>query len=138
MPTSCRTVSFVAASVLVAQLALAHDFWLVPDPLAPTPSGEIVVRGQTSSAFPTTLSAVTPDRVTEARVIGAVEDERITSLTTQGNSLVLRHRPKTPGQKIVGVAIGWRHVNETAASFRKYLIASSQFISQLLNTSRFR
>jgi|JI8StandDraft_1071087.scaffolds.fasta_scaffold151489_1 hypothetical protein len=123
MPTSCRTVSFVAASVLVAQLALAHDFWLVPDPLAPTPSGEIVVRGQTSSAFPTTLSAVTPDRVTEARVIGAVEDERITSLTTQGNSLVLRHRPKTPGQKIVGVAIGWRHVNETAASFRKYLIA---------------
>ena len=83
----------------------------------------VVVRGHTSSAFPTSLSAVTPDRVTEARIVGAADDERITALSTRDNSLVLRHRPRTPGQKIVAVAVGWRLVNETAASFRQYLVA---------------
>lgn len=116
---SLLTLAFVSISQPVA----AHDFWLVPNAFTVAPSGEILVRGQTSSAFPTTLSAVTPDRVTEARVVGAGDDERIAALTTQDNSLVLRHRPKTPGQKIVGVAIGWRRVNETAASFRRYLVA---------------
>jgi uncharacterized GH25 family protein len=56
-------------------------------------------------------------------VAGATDDERVTALSTRDNSLVLRHRPKTPGQKIVAVAIGWRHVKETAASFRTYLAA---------------
>lgn len=111
------------AIVLVTPFASAHDFWLVPDAFAVPASGEIVVKGQTSSAFPTTLSAVTPDRVTAARVIGAADEERITALSTHENSLVLRHRPKTPGQKIVAVAVGWRHVKETAESFRKYLVA---------------
>lgn len=124
MRRTWRVVSLLTvAFALVALRAAAHDFWLVPDAFVVASSGEIVVRGQTSSAFPTTLSAVTPDRVTEARVIGANDDERITALTTQDNSLLLRHRPKTSGQKIVGVAIGWRRVNETAASFRKYLVA---------------
>ncbi len=111
-----------AAVCLVAAGVSAHDFWLVPDAFAVPASGEIVVKGQTSSAFPTTLSAVTPDRVTSARVIGAEGDERITALSTHDNSLVLRHRPKTPGQKIVAVEVGWRHVKETAESFRKYLV----------------
>lgn len=112
----------VAVSAVAATVS-AHDFWLVPDMFAVPASGEIVVKGQTSSAFPTTLSAVTPDRVTEARVIGAADDERITALSTHDNSLILKHRPKTPGQKVVAVAVGWRHVKETADSFRKYLVA---------------
>jgi len=53
---------------------------------------------------------VTADRVTEARIVGAADDERITALSTRDNSLVLRHRPRTPGQKIVAVAVGWRLV----------------------------
>jgi len=118
-----RKILAVAVAVsAVAATANAHDFWLVPDMFAVPASGEIVVKGQTSSAFPTTLSAVTPDRVTEARVIGAADDERITALSTHDNSLVLRHRPKTPGQKVVAAAVGWRHVKETAESFRKYLV----------------
>lgn len=101
----------------------AHDFWLVPDAFRVTPAQDMVVRGQTSSAFPTSESAVTVDRVTSARVIGADGEETITALATQDRSLVLRHRPRTPGQKIVAVAVGWRHVKETADSFRKYLVA---------------
>ena len=121
---TCGTITLaLLASLLIVTTTGAHDFWLVPDAVAVATSGEIVVRGQTSSAFPTTLSAVTPDRVTEARVVGATDDERVTALSTRDNSLVLRHRPKTPGQKIVAVAIGWRHVKETAASFRTYLVA---------------
>ncbi len=119
-----RNILALAVAVcMVAAGASAHDFWLVPDAFAVPASGEIVVKGQTSSAFPTTLSAVTPDRVTAARVIGAADEERITALSTHENSLVLRHRPKTPGQKIVAVAVGWRQVKETAESFRKYLVA---------------
>lgn len=118
-----RVATLTIALSLSAAFAGAHDFWLVPDAFRVAMSGEVVVRGQTSSAFPTTLSAVTPDRVTEARIVGAADDERITALSTRDNSLVLRHRPRTPGQKIVAVTVGWRLVNETAASFRKYLVA---------------
>lgn len=116
-------VPLTLALLVAAGAASAHDFWLVPDMFAVPASGEIIVKGQTSSAFPTTLSAVTPDRVTDARVIGAADDERIAALATHANSLILRHRPKTPGQKIIAVAVGWRHVKETAESFRKYLVA---------------
>jgi hypothetical protein len=118
-----NTVALALAVCAVAATATAHDFWLVPDMFNVPHSGEIVVKGQTSSAFPTTLSAVTPDRITDARVIGAGDEERITALSTRDNSLVLTHRPKTPGQKVVAVAVGWRHVKETAESFRKYLVA---------------
>ena len=117
-----NTLALAVAVCAVASTATAHDFWLVPDMFNVAPSGEIIVKGQTSSAFPTTLSAVTPDRITDARVIGASDEERITALSTQDNSLLLKHRPKSPGQKVVAVAIGWRHVKETAESFRKYLV----------------
>lgn len=124
MPNLSRRIALLALAVSLASgVASAHDFWLVPDVFAVPASGEIVVKGQTSSVFPTTLSAVTPDRVTEARVIGAADDERITALSTHDNSLILRHRPKTPGQKVIAAAVGWRHVKETAESFRKYLVA---------------
>lgn len=117
------TLALTVTACAVATTARAHDFWLVPDMFAVPAAGEILVKGQTSSAFPTTLSAVTPDRVTSARVLGAADEERIAALSTHENSLVLRHRPKTPGQKIVAVAVGWRHVKETAEGFRKYLVA---------------
>lgn len=115
----------IAAAVLVlltAGFVRAHDFWLVPDAFAIATNGEVVVRGQTSSAFPASVSAVTPDRITEARIVGAADDERIPALSTQGESLLLRHRPRTTGQKIVAVSVGWRHVKETAESFRNYLV----------------
>jgi uncharacterized GH25 family protein len=120
-----RTISGVAAATMIflATAAGAHDFWLIPDAFRITPASEFVIRGQTSSAFPTSESAVTVDRITAARVLGATGEERITALSTEDRSLLLRHRPSTPGQKVVTVSVGWRHMKETAESFRKYLVA---------------
>ena len=114
--------SIAALMRLATSLVGAHDFWLVPDDFALGPDPDIAVRGQTSSAFPTSESAVAVDRLTEARVLGAGGDETIAVRTTEGTSLLLRHRPKTPGQKVITASLGWRSVKETAESFRRYLV----------------
>ena len=110
------------AIVLTVPFASAHDFWLVPAAFRIAADGELVVNGQTSSAFPSSESAVTPDRIASARVVGAADEETIGALSTHDRSLILRHRPRTTGQKIVAVSVAWRHVKETAESFRKYLL----------------
>lgn len=123
MPNVHRTLVIAAAIIGSSALVVAHDFWLVPDAFSIVPGEDISVRGQTSSDFPTSESAVSVDRVTSARVFGADSEETITALSTSERSLLLQHRPQTPGQKIVAVSVGWRHVKETADSFRKYLVA---------------
>ena len=120
--SSTRVSSIAALMLLATSLVGAHDFWLVPDGFALAPDTDIVVRGQTSSAFPTSESAVAVDRLTEARVLGAGGAETIAVRTTEGTSLLLRHRPKTPGQKVITASLGWRSVKETAESFRRYLV----------------
>lgn len=122
--THLRTFVMIGAAMIGAAVVVsAHDFWLVPDAFNVAPAQEMSARGQTSSAFPTSESAVTVDRIASARVIGATNEERITALSTNERSLLLRHRPGTPGQKLIAVTVGWRHVKETAGSFRKYLVA---------------
>jgi hypothetical protein len=96
-----RRPALRAGAALVAVLAtatalFAHDFWLVPDAFRVTPGGWIEVRGQTSSRFPTSESAVTADRVADARVISAAGEETIRDLSISGTSLLLRSRPTTP------------------------------------------
>ena len=121
IPRRCAVVAvLVAAGTLVVG---AHDFWLVPDATVVGRNADIVIRGQTSSVFPTSESAVTTDRIAEARVLGSTGEETIEARSTEGTSLVLRHRPKSQGQQVIGVSLGWRHVNETADSFRNYLVA---------------
>ena len=114
------------AAVLLAILAtatslFAHDFWLVPDAFRVTPGGWIEVRGQTSSRFPTSESAVALDRVADARVISTTSEEAIRDLSHSGTSLVLRNRPTQPGQRIVAVTLHPRSVRESPESFRRYL-----------------
>jgi hypothetical protein len=117
-----RWAACLAAGLAVLVVATeAHDFWLVPDAMRVGHEDALVLRGQTSSAFPTSESAVTVDRITSARVLGAADSENIPSRAVSGTSLVLTHRPATAGQKVVGVTLGWRHVKETAESFRRYL-----------------
>lgn len=47
----------VVSLAVTAPLAFAHDFWLVPNAFSLAPGAELDVRGQTSSAFPTSESA---------------------------------------------------------------------------------
>ncbi|MFN2315467.1 MAG: DUF4198 domain-containing protein, partial [Gemmatimonadales bacterium] len=65
---------------------------------------------------------VTVDRIASAAVIGATGSEPLRDLSVAGNSLRLRHRPATPGQKVVAVTIHPRSVRESPAAFQNYLV----------------
>lgn len=114
-------VAALAALALSAGGLVAHDFWLVPTAFHLAPGAQVEVLAQTSSLFPTSRSAITTDRVAEARLIGAGEPERITNLAVAGRSLRLRARPTTAGQRIVAVTLQPRAVRESPESFRRYL-----------------
>ena len=111
-----------AVGILTAAGALsAHDFWLVPDAFAVTHGGWVEVRGQTSSAFPTSESAVALDRIAEASLLSAAGSEPLTGLSHAGTSLRIRHRPSTAGQHLVTMALRPRSLREASAGFRRYM-----------------
>ena len=111
----------VIAVLIVAAPLASHDFWLIPHAFQLAPGEELVVSGQTSSDFPTTLSAVTPDRIASAVLLGADFDERISDLGVAETSLRLRHRPERSGQAVVAVTVHPRSIPESPESFRRYL-----------------
>ncbi len=117
-----RGACFAGAFVLLSALSLfAHDFWIVPNAFVITPGGTIEIRGQTGTKFPTSVSAVAPERVAEARLVGASDDERISDLSVKDSSLILRHKPSTPGQRIVAVALVARSSRTTPANLKRYI-----------------
>ena len=115
----------VAVSILLLLVfsvpVLSHDFWLVPNAFRVAVGEDLVVRGQTSSEFPTSLSAVTVDRVASARLVTAQGERSIQRLDVEGESLRLTHRPTEAGQGVVAVAIHPRDIPESPESFRDYL-----------------
>ena len=120
-----RRAALVAAVMVAlfssAAALSAHDFWIVPNAFA-VGTGELLeVRGQTSVKFPTTASAVTPERVAEARLIGASADERIADLSVAGKSLLLKHRPSDAGQRVVAVALVTRVSRAAPAGLKRYI-----------------
>jgi uncharacterized GH25 family protein len=127
MPRSraCRRAAVISASVAAllatAGVLAAHDFWIVPDAFQIAAGGTLEVRGQTGTRFPTSVSAVSPERVAEARLIGASSDERLTDLSTSGKSLIIRHRPTTAGQYIVAVALASRSARTTPERLQRYI-----------------
>lgn len=117
-----RILTLSVAAVLLGAIELsAHDFWIVPTSFGVASGETIELHGQTSTAFPTSLSAVTPDRVAEARILGATSEERITELSVRERSLVLRHRPSTAGQRVVAVALASREARTTPERLKRYL-----------------
>lgn len=116
-------VCLAAGLVLLAASSLeAHDFWLVPDAFRVRPGDTVTVRAQTSSLFPTSLSAVAVDRVAEARIIGSTTDEPIRGLSQSGTSLLVRQRVSEAGQRVVAIRTLPRSVRESAEGFRRYLV----------------
>lgn len=121
LPTT-RTALLAAATLLgSAALVLAHDFWIIPNAFAVAEGAAIEVWAQTSVKFPTTVSAVTPERVAEARLLGGAGEERITDLSVSGKSLLLKHRPSTPGQRVVAVALVTRTSRAATAGLKRYI-----------------
>ena len=127
-----RRVSRRPARRLLLPLALlalgatalgAHDFWLVPDAFQVAPGGEVVVRGQTSSTFPTSESAVALDRVASAELIDAAGRTALKNLSHAGPSLMIRQRvSQAAGQRLVTMTLHPRTVRESPESFRRYLV----------------
>lgn len=111
----------VALTVGAVSLGEAHDFWIIPHAFSAPLDARLAVRGQTSSLFPSSVSAVTPDRIAEARVLTADRDVAIGDFRVDGTSLILGHRPAGAGQHVIGVRIAPRNVRESPASFRRYL-----------------
>jgi ketosteroid isomerase-like protein len=121
-----RSSAVLAAGTLlllgVTTLLHAHDFWLVPNAFRVPVGADVVVLGQTSSRFPTSEAAVSPDRVADARLLDATGDEPIRDLAVDGASLRIRHRPASAGQRIVALTLQPRQVRESAEGFRRYLV----------------
>jgi uncharacterized GH25 family protein len=117
LPSALAFVLLLAASAV----AVAHDFWLVPDAFRLAPGDSLVVRGQTSSLFPTSESAVAADRIVEARLLSAGDSVQVTEISRAGTSLLLRHRPHAAGQHLLAVRLAPRFVRETPASLRRYM-----------------
>ena len=102
-------------------VASAHDFWIVPLGFDVSPGQTLEVVGQTSTKFPTSLSAVTPERVAEARLLSASADERISDLTVSGKSLLLRQRPSQAGQYVVAVGLVPRISRALPSGLKRYV-----------------
>ncbi len=113
----------VTAIIVTATIAGADDFWLVPNAFHVEVGAELVLRGQTSSQFPTSRAAVAVERVHEAKRVSAAGDVPISGLSIQGRSLLLRNRPATAGQYVIAISIHPRSVRESADGFRRYLDA---------------
>jgi uncharacterized GH25 family protein/ketosteroid isomerase-like protein len=105
----------------LAATASAHDFWIIPNPFQVAAGGTLEVLGQTSTRFPSTISAVAPERIADARVVGAAGATRITELLPRGKSLVLRNRPSAPGQYLVTATLAPTMVRSPGAAFRRWL-----------------
>lgn len=117
-------VAALAAAVGVGVAAgslSAHDFWLVPNAFAVATGGTLAVRGQTSTRFPTSVSAVVPERVADARLLGAAGAERIGDLSVEGKSLLLRSRPASDGQRVVAIALVPRISRTAPQALQRYL-----------------
>ena len=105
----------------VASGLLAHDFWVVPMQFSSAPGAMIEFHGQTSSRFPTSQSAVAVERVAEARMLGSGDEERITDLSIAGQSLVLKHAPRTAGQRVVAVVLQPTSRRQAVAGLKRYI-----------------
>lgn len=117
-----RAVAIALTLMLtIVTVAQSHDFWLVPNAFRVAEGGEVVVRGQTSSRFPASESAVAPDRISEARILGATGEVKVENVSISGTSLVLRTRPPGAGQRIVALSIAPRSVRASGRDFKRYM-----------------
>ena len=116
-----RALALGALLMLPAGALLAHDFWIVPVLFQVEPGSSIEVLGQTGTRFPVSQSAVAPERVAEARIIGSNGDENVGDFSIRDKSLLLRHRPSQAGQVVVAVALAPASRRVTPAGLQRYI-----------------
>lgn len=111
------------ATVIFASTALAHDTWIIPDlvAFAANATMHFNVR-QGGTKFPEG-TAVTADRIVDARIIGASSSTKITEMGVQGTSLQLHHKPAAAGQYLIVIGLAPRVFRETPAGVIRFLKA---------------
>lgn len=120
-PRAAIVAGLVLSIAGTAGILTAHDFWLVPSGLTAGPGASLEVLGQSGSRFPTSGGATQPAQVVEARIISGASDEKVTDLSVSGKSLMLRHRPRSAGQYVVGVKLAARSARTTPARLQRYI-----------------
>ena len=122
--TRSHRVAFICgvALVTIVSTSTAHDFWIIPDLFAVAGDATIHVSGRSGTRFPTG-TAVQPERVTDARVIGANSETKVTEMAVEGNSLRLHQKPPAAGQYIIAVALTPRTTRSAAAGLLRFLRA---------------
>lgn len=119
-----RKTGFILAALFISASAMgADDFWLIPNAFRVAVGEDVVLRGQTSSQFPTSRSAVAIDRVASAKRISATGEVALSGFSIRDRSLFLRDRPSVAGQYVIALALHPRSVRESADGFRRYLDA---------------
>ncbi len=110
-------------SAVGAASAAAHDFWIIPDMFAFAGDATVQVNGrQGGGKFPAG-TAVQPDRVVDARIIGASSSTKIASMSVEGTSLRLQQKPSAAGQYLIVVGLASRVFRETPAGVIRFLKA---------------
>lgn len=110
-PLAWRTAPIAllgAMGVIVsATVAVAHDFWIVPDAFQVTSGSEVTVHTVSGTRFPASGSPVSPATVAEARILGATRstDDSLGDFAVAGKSLVVRHRPAGDGERVIVMAL---------------------------------
>ena len=107
--------------LLGAGAVSAHDFWLVPDAFQVASGDALLVKGQTGTQFPGSISAVTADRIADARILSATGEDPLREFSVVGKSLVIAHRPTTEGERVIVLSLQPRTSRQSAAGFKRYL-----------------
>lgn len=118
--TAIAVLPAIAATLLVVSTAIAHDFWIIPDIFSAPADGTLHFSGRAGTRFPTG-TAVQPNRVAEARLIGATSQTKITEMSVEGMSLRLHQKPPASGQYVVAVTLASNPTRSTAAGMLRFL-----------------
>lgn len=111
------------ALLLVPILTLtAHDLWLVPQKFRLDAGETQMIFANTGMDFPKSLSAVTPERVSQFILAVKSGKENLTDLSDKGNSLVTKYTFKAQGTYVVAAALKPKEIRLSAKEFNEYLL----------------
>jgi hypothetical protein len=111
-----RTILIVAmtlCSALLATLAAAHDFWLVP-------VGE-EIEARTGERFPVSETAIDAGRLVVAEAVTAAGRSPLQVIGQRDSALVLRADPTAAGVLYAAVTLAPRQISLSAKDFNNYL-----------------
>ena len=112
-------VGFAVVSIRVS----AHDFWLVPKKFKIAPGDSLTILANTGMDFPNSLSAVTPDRIDQFKLVWESTKENITEFAMHGNSLAANCSSEKSGTFVIAASLKPKEIKLTGKEFNEYLLA---------------